>query len=232
MARGPEAVYEIWVPDRLLGAVQTWEWEVMPFLILLLASSFLIGGVRFAFDIANDVINYLKFRCTTARPSVAGETELAERQQPIRNTFNEAIRFLADQYKFDELVVISHSQGTVIALDELAESSFGRSQEWLEEIDLKLVTMGSPMADLYQHYFPIAYPPWSDKKRWGRLEARVDRWLSLYRSGDFIGTTLDMPETEGRRLGFSEVCLGSGGHQDYWRDPRVAAELHDGRIIG
>ncbi len=214
------------LPADLLAEVREHELRITSATGFLLGSSLLLGGIRAALDIANDVINYVRFNIAFDKRNVPRGGEPYEWLRPIRGKFNEVIRHLDLAHGFDRLVIVAHSQGTVIALDELAHSNFGRGREWLQGIDVRLVTMGSPAAHLYQHYFPVAYPEWGCAEYWGELPLRLDGWLNLYRIEDFVGTTMGMGKEDAQCLGFSESCVGSeGGHINYWRDRRVIREI-------
>jgi hypothetical protein len=111
------------------------------------------------------------------------------------------------------LLIIAHSQGTVIALEELC------SPEWQRRFaDLKsvtLLTFGSPLTHIYQEYLPRLYGPLTTG-RWVQLRQNVPRWVNLYRLDDYVGTRIDssvpnwpvnVPLQPGLRL---------GGHTHYW----------------
>ena len=50
--------------------------------------------------------------------------------------------------------------------------------------------MGSPLSNLYQHYFGHVYPA-LDKPYWATLRSRVDRWANIFRIDDPVGTEID-----------------------------------------
>ena len=91
------------------------------------------------------------------------------------------------------LTVVSHSQGTVIAIDVLW---FDWAERLLEGKQVNLVTMGSPFTHLYQHYFPLRYPELflngkfnsSKETGWGLLSHTVSSWWNVFRVDDFVGT--------------------------------------------
>src|SRR5205807_741334 len=84
------------------------------------------------------------------------------------------------------LTILAHSQGTMIALSGLAEKHLQPELAELREVNL--VTFGSPLSHLYQHYFPHQYPPLNRSPE-GKLAC--SRWVNLFRIDDFVGTHID-----------------------------------------
>ncbi|MCY2994418.1 MAG: hypothetical protein NTY19_42105 [Planctomycetota bacterium] len=121
-----------------------------------------------------------------------------------------------------ELYVVAHSQGTIIALDVLADP---RIRHVLDAFQRRvLITMGSPFTHLYQYYFPAEFPPLTSAgHRWDSLrEALANRatepvWHNIFRIDDFVGTFIK---------GFNDHCpenrqVDALGHVNYWNDPQV-----------
>lgn len=127
----------------------------------------------------------------------------------------------------DAICVISHSQGTVIALDLVA----GRGGQWREAagrpVPLVLVTMGSPYTHLYNTYFPASFAPPHSRKgllpeaQGGNLAA----WTNIFRTDDFVGTHIDTTRDSGAPnggRGWPEECpVPPNGHTGYWLDRKV-----------
>jgi len=115
------------------------------------------------------------------------------------------------------VVVVTHSQGTTVALHALGVLEVsGRPARArpLEGLRCDLVTLGSPADHLYRHYMPRTYRP-------GRQPTWVRRWLNIYRRDDYIGTVLDF----GRARWPANQPVGPRGHGDYWRDREVLQHL-------
>lgn len=113
------------------------------------------------------------------------------------------------------VVVVSHSQGTTIAAHALGALTV----EDLEVMPVAgaqqrvwLMTMGSPIEHLYQHYMPSRYRV---------VASAVARWRHLYRTDDFIGTTINGSGGDGGEE------IGIGGHSDYWSDTKVVGRVID-----
>ncbi|MBP6737463.1 MAG: hypothetical protein KA139_08500, partial [Rhodobacteraceae bacterium] len=127
----------------------------------------------------------------------------------------------------DAICVISHSQGTVIALDLLAE----RGAHWRaaagRPVSLVLVTMGSPYTHLYNTYFPASFAP--PHQRAGlRPEAEggnLAAWTNIFRTDDFVGTHIDTTRDSGAPNGGrgwpEERPVPPNGHTGYWVDRKV-----------
>jgi hypothetical protein len=116
------------------------------------------------------------------------------------------------------LLIIAHSQGTMIVLEELRKKRWhGRLSPPLQ---VTLLTFGSPMTHLYQHYFPLLYNDLT-QGRWRHLRANLPTWVNLYRIDDYIGTHIDSPAA-GSLAGCwpQNLSLPPGmllrGHTQYW----------------
>jgi hypothetical protein len=81
---------------------------------------------------------------------------------------------------------------------------------------------------VYRHYFPHRYQPLQEEtgrindRHWGSLRRVVDHWRNLFRIDDFVGTTIDGPNS------FPENQWVYGrGHVGYWADPEALRGLRD-----
>jgi len=100
------------------------------------------------------------------------------------------------------VIIVAHSQGTVIAVEGLQ----GLSKRDLSRI--RLVTMGSPLHSLYKPLFGL----YGDASC-GPL-ASLKEWRNFFRSGDPIGG-----EIKCRKC--TNAAPWAGGHTHYWTDPRM-----------
>jgi hypothetical protein len=179
------------------------------FLIKLLAGSavtiialssrigFIIRSLRSVLDIFLDVDNYFKDRPAKLTPRgriFARYTALLEHIAKHR---------FADGSTYDRVVIVAHSQGTVITADLLRMMAHsGALARLLGERPLHLLTAGCPLRQLYAARFPDLYP-------WVVEEMAVDvrsgnttgpdprslsvaRWTNVYQSGDYVGRHLWM----------------------------------------
>lgn len=172
------------------------------------AFSFLSVGFRSALDIALDVLNWLRFRPRAKNPRAA-----------ICRRYVSLLRHIA-QWKdpetgrgYDGIVIVSHSQGTVITADLLRflnrEYRHPETQQEDRElagcftdkpdIPICLLTFGSPLRQLYNQRFPLQYA-WAGKNTNQNTplplhgpnpkSLGVSFWSNLYCSGDYIGRYL------------------------------------------
>jgi hypothetical protein len=94
----------------------------------------------------------------------------------------------------DEIVVVAHGQGSLIAGKAALEAS---------ERIIRLVTFGSPVGSFYHRFLG----------RWSSgLASLHPLWINAYHSEDCVGGPID---------GVRENCvMEHGGHTGYWADPR------------
>lgn len=145
----------------------------------------------------------------------------------IERRFDEIVDRLLARGDHPNLVIIAHSQGTVITLDALMRKG------WVDKVlrrasTLTVITFGSPVTHVYQNYFPRLYPRLADT---GLAELSKNprvRWINAYRIDDYVGTYI-----ENSIANFPvNVPLPVGGHTNYWTGDvmcRVMSEhvLHD-----
>ena len=184
---------------------------------------------------------------------------------------------------YDRVVIVAHSLGALISGDLLnllqhqkndpALQSLGYWHDQKEpKIPVHLFTMGNPVRQLLNRFFPYLYD-WvrSDPDNGSktlrapqqesstRLDARlpdpgdlgVEKWVSAYRSGDYVGRSLWLDEwyrrtDKGDNEGIYpeelekifdrednpirvEFCIGAGAHTHYWDDsaPDIAKQLDE-----
>lgn len=156
------------------------------------------------------------------------------------------LRYLYEQ-SYDAIIIVSHSQGTVITADLLSWLSVDLDRE-LEKYQpspaMYIFTMGSPLKQLYGYAFRDLYS-WvsEDSNKLSQRLPNVKEWVNTYRSGDYIGryiwsgsknkhlwrlnqpVILDSPLA--RQLVIKEYCIGVGGHTHYWNTnaPEIAKEI-------
>lgn len=133
----------------------------------------------------------------------------------------------------DELLIIAHSQGTMIAADVIEMEGRG----WLEFSKGKLtkiglVTMGSPLRHVYSTYFKRSFPLVQDRPN---LQSRenggvLSDWTNIFRIDDFIGTYIadDTATDSGEDCSAQwprEIPVPRNGHTMYWVDMNVSPHL-------
>lgn len=195
--------------------------------IIANAALFLIGGgllvqiARGGFKLALDIVNYFRVRighhqanpfqavATAYRFKAITDQTLRSRMQSRLDAMTES--FVENEGPFDRVVIVSHSLGTMLAIEAL--------QRWHREGNnshvVDLVTMGSPYSAIFQHYFPHMFEQASM-----RLLPGVSSWTNIYRSNDYVGAALTNGEA-----GIAEVRQRPLGHADYLRDDDVIREI-------
>jgi hypothetical protein len=148
-----------------------------------------------------------------------------------------------------DLVVLAHSQGTVLVAAALAP--FGAAEQPVLSSVERLVTVGSPLRSLYHGAFPAYVPEAAFTWTTDALGGDRPRWCNVFRFTDPVGRTVFRPEQRWVALGSAlEVDPGGvttayggpdgdprqveaalrdpiavqhlvDGHNGYWLDPRV-----------
>lgn len=188
---------------------------------LAVAVSLVVPQLRLGLDLVHDVISYLHYRCDVGE-GVLRSYGRRKRYDPVRIRFDLALLHLVHTLKADRIVIVAHSQGSMMVFDELAHGLLNVQLP----ADLALVTFGSPVSHLYQHYFPELYPDWNHP-HWQPFFGIVGRWINVYRLADYVGTTVQAPPMPA----FTQGSLGAGGHTNYWIDPRLMTALADWKLL-
>lgn len=202
-------------------------------------------------DIDHVLSDFRVFTANTAASQSAGDSASEESfgnasEQPARfgtdikpyfKRYEMRTRFIATleavlAEKPDKLVVLSHSQGTMVAIDGLRHMQLNQASQSDSQSDSQadaqpeqgrqvfddatgqmthLVTMGSPYQHLYQHYFPRTHQPDPFVG-----ERPVKSWLNIFRTNDYIGQEISGPDKHIRN-----EHVGARGHTGYWRDEDV-----------
>jgi hypothetical protein len=181
-------------------------WAVLPFLLAMLQVDALVLLARFIKD-------YFE--------NCEDENGVGLRDRVRRRIAGTLESVLAGDY--DEVVVVAHSFGTVIATDILAD--------WPHEADLKrlsLVSLGSPITVLRYR------SNWLEQERREVLKSRrLAAWIDFFSSSDwlcgaFTGHRESYGEGMSRRLVFEAPWpqrLSGRTHMLYYRDPQVLEQL-------
>ena len=111
---------------------------------------------------------------------------------------------------FDRVVFVAHSLGSIIALDYV--QALRKNPNSSKDIDIDLVTMGSPLEYIFRYYMPHSYP---DAATFAERHGLA--WKNIYRADDYIGTHI----TVAPNARIEEFPLDPGGHQDYLNDEKV-----------
>ncbi len=201
------------------------------------------GRLRVVIDAILDVDNYF------ADPS--------NRQPPRARIFSRYVSLLhyLREAGYRRIVIVSHSQGTVISAELLRYLHVKhRTTSVTSDIPISLVTVGSPLRDLYAKRFPLLYG-WLDCHNAGFAHARpavaelgLTEWVNACRAGDYVGRFIwtspsaqdcykvaavaaDGKVCAQRADGRTEFCLGAGAHTHYFRNDAVALAVEIDRLV-
>jgi len=201
------------------------------------------GRLRVALDAVLDIDNYFG--------------DPPNRQPPRARIYSRYASLLAylRERGYVRIVIVAHSQGTVISADLLRYlQSQGRLQSLVGELPVALVTVGSPLRDLYGERFPLLYR-WVGSRDAAFMDAApaaaalgASEWVNACRSGDYVGRFIWTPDgdagrfavatvepdgsVQARRAGDrTEFCLGAGGHTHYFSNDAVALAIEIDRLV-
>jgi hypothetical protein len=199
------------------------------------------GRLRVGLDAVLDVDNYF--------------ADPPNRQPPrarIYSRYASLLGYLRDR-GYARIVIVAHSQGTVISADLLRYLHAQRRLSRVAgDLPIALVTVGSPLRDLYAEHFPLLYR-WMGSRA-GDFAVAGPRasdigaveWVNACRSGDYVGRFVwTVPRrafriavvgpdgrVEAERAGDrTEFCLGAGAHTHYFTDDAAALAVEIDRLI-
>jgi hypothetical protein len=191
-------------------------------------------GFRTAVRVALDVDNYMREFPREATP-----------RSRIFCRYASLLRYLCNWRDsrgrgYRAIVIIAHSQGTVITVDLLRFLKRQKKDSLVRELPpVYLLTAGSPLRQLYGWRFPHLYE-WAyhsektvnpmiptDLRPDPRELVKVKRWVNLYRSGDYVGRFFWGPLADGKLwfpglecaddgLTRLELCINAGSHNHYF----------------
>lgn len=201
------------------------------------------GRLRVVIDAVLDIDNYFG--------------DPPNRQPPRARIFSRyasLLNYLKDA-NYSRIVIVAHSQGTVISVELLRYLYVkDRLQEFAGTIPVALVTVGSPLRDLYATRFPLLYK-WMtpDAESFAAAGPRaVDigacEWVNACRSGDYVGRFIWTPASDAMRFEVAavdphdcvvaqregdrtEFCLGAGAHTHYFSNDAIALAVEIDRLI-
>jgi hypothetical protein len=219
--------------QRVLG-----EWTVTIIFALLAIGSFLVYSLKAEFaagiGILADVLAYLNnasWKGDGASPTwlerlLFKGTNAANPhgywlRRRIHDRLDVLVRSLVRDEKPDRLDIVSHSQGTMIAIDLIGDNGgdwLGTLREEHPKGEMRLVTMGSPYAHLYGNYFPNSFAPVEELDA---NKAVLSAWLNIFRIDDFVGTHIGKGEWP------VEFPVAPNGHTNYWVDRGVVMKLRE-----
>ena len=164
------------------------------------------------------------------------------------------------QQGYTRVVLVAHSQGTVITAELLrylqqrpllhggqptppGQVDLEQLRRWLQRTDLRLLTLGCPLRQLYALRFPALYPwpvaPLGDPQHPGwrgprPAELGLCHWSNLWGTGDYVGRWLWAAGAgaEPLPLQLDDSRYAGGGVQGEddqgrsWKDQALGADAH------
>jgi pimeloyl-ACP methyl ester carboxylesterase len=127
-------------------------------------------------------------------------------RQPVVEDLRARIREQQATVPDDVVVLVGHSQGSVLAAWTLADEREG-AQEPLTPKSVYLVTCGSPLRSLYRTFFTSTF----SKAFFDAVDTRAAGWVNVWRDTDPIATPI--PGALNERVPDTETVRG---HSDYW----------------
>jgi hypothetical protein len=196
------------IPEKYYSVSISWRLAAPAMLVLVFALILSSERLRWGLNFAMDVVNHF---------SEPGRNYPVRRQ--ISDRLARAIKVLLQDSDCRRLLIIAHSQGTVITLEALVQDLWARHLKG--RIDsLTIMTFGSPWSHIYQHYFAIDYPEIAGESLRALAEERAVRWINVFRLDDVIGTKV----TVSLRDFPVGVAMPYGGHGAYWCKEVLGAE--------
>jgi hypothetical protein len=201
------------------------------------------GRLRVAIDAVLDIDNYFADPPNGQPPRARIYSRYASLLEHLREA------------GYARIVIVAHSQGTVISADLLR---YLHAQDRLQELTggrpVALVTVGSPLRDLYAARFPLLYQ-WMGSREAGfenagpsAAQVGITAWVNACRSGDYVGRFIWSSDRDpasfnialvgadgrvnARRAGDrTELCLGAGGHTHYFSNDAIALAVEIDRLV-
>ncbi len=251
LTRGIEGEVALW----LVGVLEMFQGETLvaagkwlaggALTITALGSRFTetFGRLRVAIDAVLDVDNYFG--------------DPPNRQPPrarIYSRYASLLAYLRDA-GYARVVIVAHSQGAVISADLLRYLHVqGRLEGVVGALPVALVSVGSPLRDLYAERFPLLYR-WMGSREAGfesagpaAADLGVTEWVNTCRSGDYVGRFVWSADRDAANFGVAvvgpdgrveaqragdrtEFCLGAGAHTHYFSNDAVALAVEIERLV-
>lgn len=188
---------------------------------IALAYTYFRSYLAMGIGIAKDIVVYF-----VRRPAPRVTDLRGLNVHPLRNRIQdrlvETLILLLRSENPDEVVIVSHSQGTVISVEALRGGRL-RAQmqaQGIAPFDIDLVTMGSPTSHLYGFYFTKEFDLKSTDPSKDVTDG-IASWLNIYRVDDFVGTTVEGPREDFPK----NEWVPAEGHTGYWTDDSVLRHL-------
>lgn len=214
------------IPDLLVQIDSGYQWtlSLAGFAIVLYLTFW--RKVSAGFGILKDIIGYFAYaKGPDGQPDFFNKAKIDARFQTV-------LKVMLERENPDELIIVSHSQGTVIAIDNLGSKEV--TDKIHKGLSVSLITMGSPISHIYQHYFPNAF---NLREKAQNLKDKNISWLNIYRRDDFVGRMIPDTQCKSSLTALADLNpknenVGPRGHTGYWSDKEVHACLQTSTTNG
>lgn len=169
--------------ESILEVYQISILRVLPFLL------WFIGPLSTITDVLGDILFYIQ---PDVKLTYSIKFKCYER-------LKKAIEY-AKSFENTKIVIVSHSWGTIVALDYLLKVP----------TNLKLITLGSPIQSLWVRFLGNKI----------EIPEGLNNWINGYRYGDYIAGPIF-------KSGIKNIIIGNGGHTNYWSDKEISEILKD-----
>lgn len=130
-------------------------------------------------------------------------------RQPVVEDLRIRIREQQAEVRDDVVVLVGHSQGSVLAAWTIAGPREGEQDPPTPQ-SVDLVTCGSPLRSLYGTFFTSTFSP----AFFQRVTTHAAGWVNVWRDTDPIATAV--PGARNEKVPDTELVRG---HSDYWVEP-------------
>ncbi len=198
------------------------QWVIANASLVLLLGGLVIQLFPEGFKLASDIVNYFGdrerntasffnvVRSTFALRVAGPQSFRGQARGRLRAIIEDVERTFGPVHEID---VVAHSLGSMIAIDALGVE---RNANEDGKARIRLITLGSPYRNVFNHYFPHQFPNLTRERLAGVAEC-----VNIFRVDDFVGTTI-----YDARDGFvREISHNAKGHSDYFGDRDVLREF-------
>lgn len=176
-----------------------------------------------------DVVGYFAKSRNPDKPAYEDSYVSTWAKARINGRFWHVLKRFWDNDRYDELIVVAHSQGGVVAVECIR----GLPSYILKKT--RLVTLGTPVGHIYDFYFPQTFNS-SEPDVLGGFGPNgkgMLSWTNIYRADDYVGTWINGLHTVDSTGNTVEVVwpinkmINQKGHIGYWYDDEVRRHLFD-----
>ena len=191
--------------------------------LLVMSYTYFRSYLAMGIGIAKDIVVYF-----VRRPGLSVTDLRTKTVNPFRDRIQDrlvdTLLLLIRSEQPDEVVIVSHSQGTVISVEALRGGRLRARMQTagIDPFDIDLVTMGSPTSHLYGFYFSKEFNLKSTAKS-KDVHDGIANWVNIYRLDDFVGTVVEGPS---ETFPVNE-WVPAKGHTNYWTDDCVLHHLRN-----